>query len=69
MGLPCITDGEARKSEKLLIRKYHTIDTLKDLSVDGSILLKMDLIEIRREGVIWFEVARDRVRWRIPVNK
>jgi hypothetical protein len=49
MSLPCITDGEARKSGKLLVRKYQGMDTLEDLSVDGSVLLEMDVREIQKE--------------------
>jgi hypothetical protein len=58
MGLPCNIDGEARKSDKLLVRKHHGMDTLEDLSVDGSIMLEMDLREIRGKGLIWYPVAR-----------
>jgi hypothetical protein len=54
MGGSFITDGIMRTSDKLLVRKSQEIDHLEDLSVDGRILLQMDLREIGSEGLVWF---------------
>jgi hypothetical protein len=47
------------------------IDYLKDLDVDGKIILewtKLDLREIGIDGANWIRLAQDLVPWRAFVN-
>jgi len=39
-----------------------------DLGVDGRIILRWDLQEVRCGGTDWIELAQDRDRWRALVN-
>jgi hypothetical protein len=39
-----------------------------DSGVDGKIILKMDLQEVRCGSMDWIELAQDRDRWRAPVK-
>jgi hypothetical protein len=43
-------------------------DHLKDLGVDGRIILKMDLQEVGWDVVAWIDLVQDRDRWRALVN-
>jgi hypothetical protein len=44
--------------------RYH----LGDLDIHGSVVFKMDLKEIRCDGVNWIQLAQDKVQWLNLVN-
>jgi hypothetical protein len=41
---------------------------LEDLGVDERIILKMDLQDVRWEGMDWIDLAEDKYSWRALVN-
>jgi len=43
-------------------------DHLENLGVDGRIILKMGLQEVRWRGTDWIALLQDRDRWRALVN-
>jgi hypothetical protein len=40
---------------------------LEDLGIDGRIVVKW-IFKIKDEGVVWIDLAKDRVKWRTVVN-
>ena len=60
------TCGEGRAAYSVWWEDLKKIDHLKDLGVDGNIILKLQ--EVGWEGTDWNDLAQNRDRWRALVN-
>jgi hypothetical protein len=56
--------GDLRNTYKILVGKYDRRDHLEDLHVRWE-NIRMDLKEIRLEGVDWMNLAQDRTSGRL----
>jgi hypothetical protein len=59
--------GERRRSYKVLVGKPEGKNLLKDLSLDGKMILKRIFKKWDR-GMDWLDLAQKRVGWRSFVN-
>jgi hypothetical protein len=68
VGRACSINGERRNAYRILVRKPEGKKPLgrpRRRWVDN---IKMDLREIRRDGMDWIDLAQDRDKWRHLVN-
>jgi hypothetical protein len=68
MGRVCRTNGERRNAYRLLVGKPEGRTPLgrpRRRWVDN---IKMDLREMRRDGMDWIDLVQDRDQWRALVN-
>jgi hypothetical protein len=68
MGRACGTNGDKRKTYRLLVRKQEGKRELGGPRRRWVDNIKMDVEEIAWGGVYWVGMAQDRDRWRALVN-
>ena len=60
--------GEGRGVHRVLVGKREEKNHLGDPNVDGRIILRLDLQEVKGGCGDWMELTRDRERWRALVS-
>jgi hypothetical protein len=68
MGRACSTNGETRTACRILVEKPEGKRPLGRQRRSWVDNIKMDLREIRRDGMDWIDLAQDRDQWRAFMN-
>jgi hypothetical protein len=64
----CSRNGEKRNAYRILVRKPEGKRPLGRLKRRWVVNIKMDLREIRWDGMDWIDLAQDRDQWRALLN-